>query len=110
MAERLNYEVVEGKLSSFNSSCDSLYSALRDLDSIVSSTLGNNGGAIRGDIARILLNEWDNNCACFLNFKGLFEEWHTAAVDICAHNAQFEQESIEATEKVYKMDTDGGSA
>ena len=108
MAERLNYGVVEDKLSSFNSSCDSLYNALKELDSTVSSTLSGSGSAIRGELANSLLNDWDNNCACFLNFKGLFDEWHTAAVDICTQNAQFEQESVEATENVYKLDVTGG--
>ena len=112
MAEKLNYEVVEGKLSSFNSSCESLYNALKELDSLISSTLGSNGVAIRGNMARSLLNDWDNNCSYFLNFKGMFDEWHTAAVDICAQNAQFEQKSVEATEKVYTIETgkNGGAA
>ena len=113
MAEKLKYGVVEDKLSSFSSSCDSLYNALKELDTTVSTTLSGNGGAIRGSLANSLLNDWDNNCACFLNFKGLFDEWHTAAVDICTQNAQFEQESVEATEAVYTLDTpssDGGAA
>ena len=113
MAEKLNYGVVEDKLSSFNSSCDSLYNALKELDAAVSDTLGNNGGAIRGELGRSLLDDWDNNCACFLNFKGLFDEWHSAAVDICTQNANFEQESMEATEAVYILDAssgDGGAA
>jgi hypothetical protein len=108
MAERLNYGVVEDKLSSFNSSCDSLYNALKELDSTVSATLSGSGSAIRGRLANSLLKDWDNNCACFLNFKGLFDEWHSAAVDICSQNAQFEQESVEATEGVYKLDLTGG--
>jgi hypothetical protein len=108
MAERLNYSVVEDKLSSFNSSCDSLYNALKELDSTVSSTLSGNGCAIRGELANSLLEDWDNNCACFLNFKGLFDEWHSVVVDICTQNVQFEQESVEATESVYKPDLTGG--
>ena len=108
MAERLNYGVVEDKLSSFNSSCDSLYNALKELDSTVSATLSGNGGAIRGELANSLLDDWDNNCACFLNFKGLFGEWHSAAVDICTQNAQFENDSVEATENVYKLDVTSG--
>ncbi len=113
MAERLNYSVIEDKLSSFNSSCDSLYNALKELDTAVSSTLSNSGGTIRGELATSLLNDWDDNCACFLNFKGLFDEWHAAAIDICTQNAQFEEESKEATENVYKLDVqngDGGAA
>ncbi len=108
MAERLNYGVVEDKLSSFSSSCDSLYNALKELDVIVSDSLGNNGGTIRGELGNSLLNDWDENCACFLNFRGLFDEWHTAAVDICTQNEQFEQESKEATETVYKLDVSSG--
>ena len=107
MAEKLNYGVVEDKLSSFSSSCDSLYNALKELDSAVSTTLSGNGSAIKGELANSLLDDWDNNCACFLNFKGLFDEWHSAAVDICAQNAQFEQESVEETKNVYKVDVTG---
>ena len=112
MADKLNYGVVEDKLSSFNSSCDSMYNALKELDSAVSDSLGTNGGVIRGELGNSLLNDWDNNCACFLNFKGLFDEWHTAAVDICASNEAFEKESVEATEAVYTMEgqvTEGGA-
>ena len=112
MSERLNYGVVEDKLASFNSSCDSLYNALKELDSTVSSSLSGTGSAIRGQLANSLLNDWDNNCACFLNFKGLFDEWHSVAVEIVASNAEFEQENVEATERVYSSDIqidDGGT-
>lgn len=106
MAEKLNYDVVEEKLSFFEFSCDSLYNALKELDETISNSLNS---SIRGRLGDSLLNDWDNNCSMFLNFRGLFDEWHTAAVDICIQNAQFEQTSVEATEQVYKMDVTDGS-
>ena len=107
MADKINYGVVEDKLSSFNASCDSLYNALKELDSTVSSALSGSGSAIRGQLATSMLDDWDNNCACFLNFKGLFDEWHTAAIDIVKSNENFEAESTEATEKVYSKNFAG---
>ena len=106
MAERLNYDVVEDKLSSFSASCDSLYNALRDMDNTISESIGVSGGAICGQLGTQLSNDWDNNCSMFLNFRGLFDEWHSAAVDIVAQNAAFEHESVEATASVYN---DGGA-
>ena len=102
MAERLNYSVVEGKLSSFDASCDSMYRALKEMDNLVSDSIGVSGGAIYGELGSKLAQDWDNNCARFLNFRGLFDEWHSAAVDIVTQNAEFEQSAVAATANVYK--------
>lgn len=102
MAERLNYSVVEGKLSSFDASCDSMYNALKSIDDLVSESVGVSGGAIYGQLGSKLAQDWDNNCARFLNFRGLFDEWHSAAVDIVTQNAEFEQDTVAATANVYK--------
>ena len=40
----------------------------------------------------------------FLNFKWIFYEWNSSAVDIFASNNEYEQESVEATEEVYYGD------
>ena len=104
MSDKLNYSVVEGKLSSFDASCDSLYNSLKEMDEAVSDSISVNTGAIYGSLGRKLLRDWDNNCSMFLNFKGLFDEWHSAAVDIVASNSEFEQEAVEATEEVYYGD------
>ena len=90
MADKLNYEIVEEKLSSFNTSCDSLYNSLKEMDEAVSDSISVSTGAIYGSLGRKLLRDWDNNCSMFLNFKGLFDEWHSAAVDIVASNSEFE--------------------
>lgn len=102
MAERLNYGVVETKLASFNASCDALYNALKDMDCAVSETVGIGGGAIHGQLGTHLINDWDNNCSRFLNFRNIFDEWHSAAIEIVAENAEFEKQSVEATVDVYK--------
>jgi len=103
MADRLNYAVVEEKLSSFAASCDSMHNAIKAMDNLVSENVGVSGGAIYGQLGSKLSQDWDNNCANFLNFRGLFEEWHSAAIDIVAQNADFEQAAVEATADVYKM-------
>ena len=106
MAERLNYGVVEDQLSSFSSSCDSLYNALKEIDSIVSDGIGVSGGAIYGELGSQLATDWDTNCSMFLNFRGLFDEWHSTAVEIVASNAAFEEESVDSTVSAYDV---GGS-
>jgi hypothetical protein len=106
MAERLNYGVVEDQLSSFSSCCDSLYNALKEIDSIVSDGIGVSGGAIYGELGSQLAADWDTNCSMFLNFRGLFDEWHSTAVEIVASNAAFEEESVDSTVSAYDV---GGS-
>lgn len=101
MADKLNYEIVEEKLSSFSSSCDSLYSALQEMDEAVSNSISVSTGAIYGSLGGKLLRDWDNNCSMFLNFKGLFDDWYSTAVDVVAINDEFEQETVAATEEVY---------
>ena len=101
MSDKLNYSVVEGKLSSFDASCDSLYNALKEMDSSVSEVVGTSGGAIYGALGSRLLKEWDYNCSMFLNFKGIFDELHDTAVNKVSSNAEFEQEAQEATKQVY---------
>lgn len=101
MADKLNYEVVEEKLSSFNTSCDSLYNALKEMDEIISASVSVSSGAIYGNLGKKLLRDWDNNCSRFLNFKGVFDDWRNTAVDVVAINDEFEQESVAATEEVY---------
>ena len=101
MADKLNYEIVEEKLSSFSTSCDSLYNSLKEMDDAVSNSISVSTGAVYGSLGRKLLRDWDNNCSMFLNFKGLFDEWHSAAVDVVAVNDEFEQETVAATEEVY---------
>lgn len=101
MADKLNYEIVEEKLSSFSASCDSLYNSLKEMDDAVSNSVSVSTGAIYGSLGRKLLRDWDNNCSMFLNFKGLFDDWHSAAVDVVSINDEFEQEAVAATEEVY---------
>lgn len=101
MADKLNYEVVAEKLSSFDASSESLYSALKSMDDTVSASVSVSSGAIYGNLGRKLLRDWDNNCSMFLNFKGLFDDWRSAAVDVVSINEEFEQEAVAATEEVY---------
>lgn len=105
MADKLNYEIVEEKLSSFNTSCESLYSALKSMDDTISASVSVSTGAIYGNLGKKLLRDWDNNCSMFLNFKGLFDEWRNTAVDVVAINDEFEQEAVAATEDVYNKNS-----
>jgi hypothetical protein len=99
--DKLNYSVVEEKLSTFDANCESLYNAIKDMDESITEAIESSNGAIFGDLGKKLLSDWDDNCSIFLNFRGLFDEWHAAAVDICVSNANFEEESKDSTVQAY---------
>ena len=108
--EKLNYSAVAKKLSTFDANCDVLYTALKTIDEAVSESIESVNGAIFGDLGKSLLRDWDDNCEMFLNFRGMFEEWRNAAVEICVANEKFEHDSQEHTAETYNLFSDNKSA
>lgn len=114
--EKFSYSAMQQRMLLLESYFDEFSNAIKNIDEEIDLTVNlTANSSVYGDTGKKLKELWNNNCAIFANFRGIFNEWNKEIAEVYNLNISFESNlsgiDAQKAEIVYNASTLGnGSA